>query len=243
MSSVRGYTDPYLSMYRRVPRRVDGVCRVCRGAPREGFRICWSCSETKGQVSYPVELVVPISLYRLREQLHRVLWNYKNGSPDAARARHRLQVAATLARLISRHTPCLVAAGGSDWNVIAPVPSSSGREGPHPLQQALQMTYLKNAVRPLLRASTTPPARVRARDDGYATIEDVDGLRVLLVDDTFTSGSHVQSAASTLQLAGATVVAVVVIGRVIDPEFNEECRALWEQAGEEPFDFDVCCLE
>jgi predicted amidophosphoribosyltransferase len=41
-------------------------------------------------------------------------------------------------------------------------------------------------------------------------------LRILLVDDTFTSGATFQSAASALALGGADVIAGVVIGRVID---------------------------
>ena len=42
------------------------------------------------------------------------------------------------------------------------------------------------------------------------------GLDVLLVDDTFTTGARIQSAASALASAGARVVAAVPIGRVVD---------------------------
>jgi orotate phosphoribosyltransferase len=44
----------------------------------------------------------------------------------------------------------------------------------------------------------------------------VAGREVLLIDDTFTSGAEVQSAASALHLRGAYVTAVVVIGRYLD---------------------------
>jgi hypothetical protein len=66
---------------------------------------------------------------------------------------------------------------------------------------------------------------------------------VLLIDDTFTSGSTFQSAASRLALGGAEVVAGVVIGRVINPGFSAEARELWERQRTIAFDFDVCCLE
>ncbi len=52
-----------------------------------------------------------------------------------------------------------------------------------------------------------------------------------------------QSAASALALGGADVIAGVVIGRVIHPEFSDEMRELWERQRAIPFDFGFCCLE
>ena len=66
---------------------------------------------------------------------------------------------------------------------------------------------------------------------------------MILVDDTFTSGARIQSAASALALAGANVVAAVTIGRVINPRFNDATAELWADARGTRFDFDVCCLE
>ena len=82
-----------------------------------------------------------------------------------------------------------------------------------------------------------------ASDDGYRVTANVDGRRLLLIDDTYTSGARVQSAASALQLAGASLVAVVVVGRIIDVEYKPENRALWDRAGEVQFSFEACCLE
>ena len=87
------------------------------------------------------------------------------------------------------------------------------------------------------------PARHRsADDDAFKVKARIDGRRVLLVDDMFTSGAEVQSAASALQLAGAIVPAAVVIGRFIKPELNEAARVLWQQASDREFAFDRCCL-
>jgi len=66
--------------------------------------------------------------------------------------------------------------------------------------------------------------------------------QVLLIDDTFTSGAGVQSAASALRMAGAIVPAAVVIGRYIDPDFNQPSRELWNLAHERSFSFERCCL-
>jgi orotate phosphoribosyltransferase len=61
-------------------------------------------------------------------------------------------------------------------------------------------------------------------------------LRPEVVDDTMTTGARVHSAASALQPAGAHVVAAVVVGRVITPDFNEESRRLWDAAGDQRFE-------
>lgn len=102
---------------------------------------------------------------------------------------------------------------------------------------------LAEDFRQVLERGDGPLGHNQASDTGYRVAADVDGANVLLVDDTFTSGARIQSAASALTLAGATVIAAVPIGRVINPGFSTATAALWEAARAEPFDFDVCCLE
>lgn len=64
-------------------------------------------------------------------------------------------------------------------------------------------------------------------------------------DDTFTTGATFQSAASALSLAGADVVAGVVVGRVItvgDPRFPVRDER-WDEQRDVGFSFERCCLE
>ncbi|MHB8325215.1 MAG: hypothetical protein ACYDHB_12485 [Candidatus Dormibacteria bacterium] len=68
------------------------------------------------------------------------------------------------------------------------------------------------------------------------------GRRVLLLDDTFTTGAAPQSAASALAIAGAQEVVAVVVGRVIDPGFSAPAGQLWRRVAALPFDFERCCL-
>lgn len=88
-------------------------------------------------------------------------------------------------------------------------------------------------------------ARNAAADDGFIASPNAQGRRVLLIDDTFTSGAKIQSAASALAIGGATVVAGVVLGRVIDPTnpAYPEPAELWKRQSRIPFRFDTCCLE
>lgn len=244
--TARAITDALISTYTRVLPVGPGVCDVCHGAPGTGWERCYSCAQTIGQVSRPIELVVPVSLTELLGQLHHALRSYKREDyPASVRDRFRPQVGAVLARFLSRHRACITAAAGvAGWDCITIVPSTQGRAGPHPLEGAIALfPFLRSQYRSLLAPGAAPADHNHASDDAYAVTDEVSDLRVLLVDDTFTSGARAQSAASALQLAGARVVALVPIGRVIKPDFSPEAADLWARARSEPFDFAVCCLE
>ena len=197
-----------------------------------------------GQVSRPISLVVPISLYRRSGQLHHVLWGYKNIEDDTARRELRARVAALLWRFLDSHGACIEGAAGSGWDVLTTVPSSRERAGQHPLEQAIDMAPpLRDAHERFLRRGEVETGHNRASDQGFEVIADVEDRSVLLIDDTFTSGARIQSAASALALAGATVVAAVVVGRFVNPSFSDETQALWDNASAGEFSFDTCCVE
>jgi predicted amidophosphoribosyltransferase len=245
MPSVEEFTDPHTDDYTPVPLAGAGICATCHNAPRAGYPRCSSCFKTARQVASPLELVVPISLYRVGEQLHTVLRGYKSASDATVRERLLMQVGATLHRFLRDHRQCIEGAAGTGWDTITIVPSTEPREGPHPLERAV---LLSRSARRQYRSLLEPdrPELIQhgqASDEGFGVSGEVDGLRVLLVDDTFTTGATLQSAASTLTRAGATVVAGVVIGRVINPDFDDETRELWERQRGRRFDFDVCCIK
>ncbi len=195
----------------------------------------------------PLKLIVPISLYRVREQLHTVMKDYKRSPSERVRERHRYQVAAILHRFLREHSKCIEQAAGGTWDTVTIVPSKEPRTEPHPLEKAIKLGKTLGALyRPLLAADQPETIdRVYGDSRGFKTVEDVTGKRVLLIDDTFTSGATFQSAASRLALDGATVVAGVVIGRVIstgDPRYPAQ-DAFWEEQRSLDFSFDRCCLE
>jgi predicted amidophosphoribosyltransferase len=245
MATAASITDPLLRTYTRVLPVGPGVCDVCHGAPGSGWERCWSCADSTAGVSLPAELVVPISLTELLGQLHHSLRTYKNGAyPQPVRARFQLQLSALVTRFLGDHSGCIAQAAGEEWDCLTIVPSSQGRVGVHPLEQVVTMSsFLASRYQALLVPGPSPARHNRASDDAYAVTQDVAGLRTLLLDDTFTSGARIQSAASTLQLAGAKVIAAVPIGRVIKPEFSAESAELLERARQVAFDFDECCLE
>jgi len=101
---------------------------------------------------------------------------------------------------------------------------------------------LADTNRALLRTGPHPAGHLAAGDDAFVVTGAATGRRVLLVDDTFTTGAEIQSAASALQTAGATIPAAVVIGRYINPDFSLAAQDLWERAQSRAFTFERCCL-
>src|SRR5215470_8182936 len=109
------------------------------------------------------------------------------------------------------------AAGMADGPAVAAVvPSGQGRPGAHPLLGIVQSCV----DLPLARLVVDPrrAARGRGVSLGWLRVHGpVTGADVLLVDDTWVSGGSAQSAAAALKLAGARRVALVVLGRQVDP--------------------------
>jgi predicted amidophosphoribosyltransferase len=236
VGDIRELTEPYLATFTPVPPLGDGVCDVCHGAPNPGWLRCWSCAQTISQVSWPVTRIIPITLAVRMGPVHYLLRKYKDGAPELQQ-RLRPRVAALLARFLQQHRGCIGA-----WDSITVVPSSIGRTGSHPLAQTIGMVPgLATSLAELLQASSRPAGHLAASDQGFTVTAGVRGRRVLLVDDTFTSGAELQSAASALQAAGATIPAAVVLGRYINPDFSQAATDLWQRAQARPFTFDRCC--
>ena len=60
----------------------------------------------------------------------------------------------------------------------------------------------------------------------YSAVRDLHGSDVLLVDDTWTTGANVQSAALSLKAAGAGAIGVVVIGRHVHEDYRDNAARL-----------------
>jgi predicted amidophosphoribosyltransferase len=244
MPTPREIAEPIRGIFTTVLPAGPGVCAVCHGAPSAGYEVCYSCHDTMSQVAHPLHLVVPISLSRVREQLHHMLWSYKNNASAELRQRFRVQVAATVALFLGSHGSCIRTAAGRGWDVVTVVPSSGGRTGLHPLVEALRL--IKSWDQTLvetLRPGSAHIGHTIADDAGFEVQAKVAGRSLLIIDDTLTSGARLQSAASALLLAGGDVVAAIVVGRVINPDFSEAAKSLWDRCRAIPYSFDRCCLE
>jgi predicted amidophosphoribosyltransferase len=245
MTAAEQYTDPYLRIYRRVPPRGAGVCVVCHSGPNQGYSTCYSCSVTMGQIRYPVTAVLPISLYEVSGQYWHVLRYYKDHHLAEVRTQLATIVSATIVRFTYSHWSCIATMLGGTPTVVTTVPSTrlTARSGEHPLVAAVRRSSLLAGLhRTLLTRGLGQVGHQQASDDAFLVHGDLHGHRLLLIEDTFTSGARAQSAASALRVAGALAVAVVTAGRVMDPGWNENCQRIWQYACAAEFSFERCAV-
>jgi hypothetical protein len=196
-------------------------CRTCRGPVQAGFARCYQCDLAHARCAgLLADVVAPVAYAVKGGRLAGDLWRYKSGAAGATEAGARLT--AMLARFLREHSDQVWRAAGMAVGpeLAAIVPSGQGRPGPHPLL-GIVASCVDASIVPL---SAAPGAAARARGlaDGVAvgwlTVGGaVAGADVLLVDDTWVSGASAQSAAAALKAAGARRVALVVIGRHVDP--------------------------
>ena len=168
--------------------------------------------------------VVPISLSIHLRQLHHHLRNYKDGLRPEVRETLTLRLAALLGVFLAYHLDsCL----GGQVHRVATVPSSR-RDAPWQIIRRLRQ--FSGQANPL----TYEP------DRGLTVNADVQGQRVLLVDDTFTTGQSLFAAHRTLTDAGATVAGPVVLGRHIRPEWPPS-KELLKRLDSTTWDSTRCC--
>ncbi|GAA3271557.1 hypothetical protein GCM10020218_014110 [Dactylosporangium vinaceum] len=178
--------------------------------------------------------MVPISLYSKPSTLRDWLKYYKPNAEEYV-PRFSEGLAAIIRTALTESSNPLEYVVG-EWDAVVVVPSSNGRV-PHPFESVLAGAGLeKNLMRPLQRTAVPLNHRVMS-DEAYVPNIDVAGAKVLLFDDVYTTGSRSQSAASALQNAGADVLAVVVVGRRINPEFNDRASKLWTEQVVRKFSF------
>jgi len=164
------------------------------------------------------DAVAPIGYAVRGGPLAEDLRRYKSDRVAAAEA------TAAAARLRELLAAFLADRGDSVWaaagmtagpTAVAVVPSGQGRPGAHPLVGMV----LSSVALPLVRLSIAPEEiHARGVNPGWVRVGDpVAGADVLVVDDTWVSGGSAQSTAAALKLAGARRVAVVVLGRHVNP--------------------------
>lgn len=219
-----------------VPGDAEDVCPICRSWRETGYGLCRNCHQAVEELTSPCTRVLPVCLYAKPSRMRDRLTYYKDGD-DAERAKYAPEVASILERFFAENDSRLVNVTGG-WDSACVVPSES-RVPPHPLELALSAwpaTHVPNRE-VLLERHVGRLGHRALSDDAFRTLIDVAGRRVLLLDDVYTTGARSQSAASALSIAGAQVVAIVVIARRINPTFMPGVQALWDRQVTIPFSF------
>ncbi|HEY6472041.1 MAG TPA: hypothetical protein VIY26_04050 [Acidimicrobiales bacterium] len=171
--------------------------------------------------------VLPVRICPLPGPLYTVLMGYKEAPVDEARARFGPIVRELCAGFLRAHAACVTALAGGRPDFVLPVPSTH-RPGGSPIARLPGLAADVEAALPgvrwtgLLVRTCEPVGHMRPSPRAFVvppTLRSrVAGRRVVLLDDTYVSGSRSQSAAAGLRRAGAASVVVVVLGRVVRPD-------------------------
>lgn len=186
--------------------------------------------------------VVPISPVAVPSPLYAVLRDYKDGPVAEARARCRRLVSSLFESFLERHLDCLEALAGGRLEVTSVVPPTS-RPGAPPLA----VPSCAPAAGAVLQRGPGRLGHLRASRVGFTVPPEAAELvacrRILLLEDTLTTGARAQSAAAALADAGAATVVVLVLGRVVRPGRSATHAGYWRRALRRPFSPERCCLE
>ncbi len=236
------------------PRFGPTVCRICRGPVHGGSVQCWCCRKIcQGLRTDPASVppVVPMGLYRPGDPWNVVLRRYKDAPVGAARRHYANLLRVRTAQYLSLHGSCLVRET-SGFQAYCVVPSSQVRRigtAPHPLEAVLgDLTAMRSLGVVRLSAGAEPASHLRPRVTAFVPQEsgDIAASRVLVVDDSWITGSRALSAVATLGAAGVSVAGVFILGRSVDPSASALSRAWWgEHASQAPRSArfrERCCM-
>lgn len=205
-----GARRPRAPVRRRNPARAPGACRICGDTTAFGYGLCLSCRAVALGLGRPLVPVTAIRVVGPESGLYRALRQYKSGEASVAHRQER-RLAAMLDAFCGRHLAAL-APDGLDLSVVVPS-GHAQRPPPHPLARAVASTAHLPPHRDVLRAGPGVVGHRQPALDAYQADRCVAGKRILVVDDVYTSGAHLQSAAAVLHDAGAASVVALVIGR------------------------------
>ncbi|MET8156921.1 phosphoribosyltransferase [Sphaerisporangium sp. NPDC005289] len=189
--------------------------------------------------SWVADIVVPISYAVKRTQHAYGLAAYKAAVPSPEIQTNLLNL---LLYFMVDHMGCVAeAARVTQWSHVAVVPSTKGRSGEHPLRALLGDRVGLPWVDLTVNPGISPDVRQFRKDWFKVPGEDVKGAHVLLLDDTWTTGSRVQSVSYALKAAGAARVAAIVLGRHANPEWDG-WKPILAEIKDRPFRLDDCLI-
>lgn len=222
------------------PHDGPGVCSTCRTwNDAEPHHECSNCADVRAMLSTEPIPISVISLYRKPSVLRNWLTQYK-GRPedeeDPLLPEFRSIIIALMGRFLIEHGQQLQERTGG-YDVITVVPSTS-REPPHPLEDiARELWTNETVVRPLTRGAGDLGFRKAAKNGYIATNCNVPS-RILLIDDVYTTGARINSAAFALRSKGFEIAGGVVFARRVNVDFDPRAKELWEIQSRRPFQWD-----
>ena len=252
-TSTRGWADfdalfvrEYGSFLHNVRPGQPGTCTVCSTPVADEYSRCMACDRTglpRARIGRSAELAdrVAFLTYAVeRGQAYSVLRGYKLPSPPE---QYWTSAATWVVWFLGRHAACAhqLAGATAAWT-WATVPSArSGRLGEHPLHHIVKQVWGPSHPEARLSLAEGAVGQARGYDPSRYKSDAVrPGSHVILVDDAWTTGANVQSAATALKAAGAAQVSAMVLGRLLRDDWEPTRRFIANGGLRSPFDPHAC---
>lgn len=185
------------------------TCGTCAGIPGVGYSTCYRCASRSGSPGLLDNLGLVTYAFDGTQAGH-MMYAYKAKGATTAEL-----VASLLTYAVVGHWSCIAAGSGSVPDAWAYVPSLSGRHGVHPLEAIATKFMGAVPLVPVAQGSPTGDRRT-FRADNFL-VGDTSARHVLLLDDTWVTGGHMQSASAALKRAGVQIVTGLAVARWLDP--------------------------
>jgi hypothetical protein len=197
---------------------------VC-GTPVDGYERCFRCQQHHA-VAGIADVVAPLTYGIDHTQSAILLRHYKDDVSAEARERHARVIRRLLYLGIMKHQKCIEQRAGRPVSVRVTVPSLNRRPGVHPFTAIASAI---NAVDDDRLALVPTPGAVKDRVVSASQFQimpkqNLSGRHILILDDTWTTGSNTQSAALALRQAGADQVSVMVVGRWLSQTYGNNAE-------------------
>jgi len=214
LEQFRGVLVRTAGGYLRNPLRTDRVtCAVCT-TPCPSYERCITCHRQLREPGQRADQVAALTYVFANKQSGYVMRGYKAQPPVQE---HRDIVALTAILGLGLHSGCAGKIVGNDITHWAAVPSMPAKQVEHPLRRLV--TQAAPGIECNLQGAPTA-TNPRAISSEHFWMPPVpEGAHVLLIDDTWTSGGHAQSAVLAARAAGAAHVSVLVVARWIEPSW------------------------
>lgn len=212
----------WLDKINNVPSEsTDGACEFCLGACNSGYRNCYKCAYDwmvqDPAIRRACDLILACTVAVSPSEWYNVMSQYKRGSQQPS---YTNLVATVLHVWLKVHWGRLADALGEPPAVVVAVPSRLATP-PTPLQYIVEVQPLfgglvsYNAIR-YCRQAGTPWKRKRLEPGAFEVNHQVISDQcVILVEDTWVTGSTALSAALAVRRAGAKRLALISIARMV----------------------------
>jgi len=212
--------------YLRNPVSEPGLtCAVCRRPLDPGATaLCPPCASAERTWSTRLSDRTGFITYAgISDQSTRLMYGYKAQAPVPE---HTRMMTLLLVVALKAHARCPAVLAEAPVTRWCTVPSLSRRGGRHPLNAIVSGIARGGELR-LEPGPDVDPFRARDIDASHFAVPPLDpGQHVLLIDDTWTSGGHAQSAAAALKVSGASQVSTLVVARWLRSDYPATA-ALW----------------